>query len=292
MDFYTVKITQPGWEGFSGEYVGYHFKDGVSTTPMPRNQADRVAACVACEIIDAGGDNLGQGGVAARIASGRSVEATVGTALDHMTPEQHAAELLKAYTETGVAPTRDFYTADQLESVASLEGIEGLRKLAEPWKVKDRSIPRLVARIVKAQNDFLNAKKDLEERMRAARAAALDDAQAKQHAEEQALLAKARVLQDDQTPNAVDANGKAIYSPARANGMTIAPAADPSLETIKARVRELTTPKTDGSIEITGDQIAAGEITASKIVAHTDVKKSFSAAEEAEITDDAPEDEG
>lgn len=210
MQSFHVKITQPGWETFNGDYAGYEFKDGVSTHALPRNICDRIAALVATEILD-GDDNLGQGGIAARIATRRSVEATVGTALSRQTDEDKAAELLQVHQELGKAPTREFYTEEQLDGIADAGGIDELRKLAAPWNVKHRSIPGLINLIIKAQNNFIQAKEQREVDERNARAAALSDAMAARLAEEVEMMKKARVLTTDETPNAVGPDGKPIH---------------------------------------------------------------------------------
>jgi hypothetical protein len=208
---YLVKITQPGWEQFSGDFVGYQFAEGISTHPLPRNICDRIAALVGAEIIDADGENLGQGGAAARIATRLSIEATVGTAMERQTAEAKAGELLQVHQDAGKAPTREFFTEEQLKAVADLEGLDGLRKLALPWNVKHRSIPGLIQLIVKAQNTFIQVKEQRENDERTARAAALDAALAARMAEEAEMLKAARVLTADETPNAVDADGKPIH---------------------------------------------------------------------------------
>jgi hypothetical protein len=211
LDFFRVTITQSGWESFSGDYVGYPFLNGVSMVPIPRNIADRICALVTATISNADGDELGQGGAAARIASRRSVEATVGTLMERQTEEAKAAEMLTVCQEAGKAPTREFFTEEQLTAVADLEGIDGLRKLAAPWNVKHRSIPGLISLVVKAQNNFIQAKAQRENDERASRAAALDAAMAARMAEEAEMLSKARVLVSDETPNAVGANGEPIH---------------------------------------------------------------------------------
>lgn len=212
MQSYIVKITQPGWENFSGDMGGFQFKDGVSTHPLPRVVCDRIAANVSAEIIDADGENLGQGGAAARIATRGSLDATVGTLLERQSQEAKAAELLQVHQDAGKAPVSEFYTEAQLEGIAEAGGIEELRKLAAPWNVKHRSIPGLINLILKAQNTFIQTKQQRAEDERAARAAALDDAMAIRMREEAEMLKKARVLAADQTPNAVGPDGKPVLA--------------------------------------------------------------------------------
>lgn len=209
MQSFHIKITQPGWETFNGDYAGYEFVNGVSAHALPRNICDRIAANVATEILD-GEENLGQGGVAARIASRRSIEATVGTLLERQTEEAKAGELLLVHQDAGKPPTLEFFTESQLEGLAEAGGIEELRKLAAPWNVKHRSIPGLIALIIKAQNNFIQAKKQRDDDERFNRAAALDAAMAARLAEEAEFMKGARVLAD-QTPNAVGPDGKSIH---------------------------------------------------------------------------------
>jgi hypothetical protein len=211
LQLYIVKITQPGWETFNGDYAGYAFENGVSTHPLPRNICDRIAANLGAEIIDDAGDNLGQGGAAARIATRRSLEATVGTLMERQTAEAKAGELLQGHQDAGKAPTREFFTEAQLEGIAEAGGMDELRKLAAPWNVKHRSIPGLITLILKAQNNFIQVKAQREDDERINRAAALDAAMAARLAEEAEMLAKSRVLTPDETPNAVGADGQPIH---------------------------------------------------------------------------------
>ncbi|MCK1543417.1 hypothetical protein IVB12_15985 [Bradyrhizobium sp. 179] len=211
MQSYIVKITQPGWDNFSGDMGGYQFENGVSTHPLPRAICDRIAANVSAELIDDTGDNLGQGGAAARIASRRSIESTVGTLLQRQTEEDKAAELLTVHQDAGKPPTHEFFTEEQLTGIAEAGGIDELRKLAAPWNVKHRSIPGLINLILKAQNNFIQVKEQRENDERLARAKALDETLAARMLEEAEQLKKARVLTPDQTPNAVGPDGKPVH---------------------------------------------------------------------------------
>jgi hypothetical protein len=89
--------------------------------------------------------------------------------------------------------------------------MDELRKLAAPWNVKHRSIPGLITLILKAQNNFIQAKAQREDDERINRAAALDAAMAARLAEEAEMLAKSRVLTPDETPNAVGPDGNSIH---------------------------------------------------------------------------------
>lgn len=207
---FKVKITQPGWEAFHGDFAGYLFQDGVSVDPLPRNICDRISALVTTELLDLNDEELGQGGAAARIIARRELEGLVLPALAVQTDEEKDAETKAAFDEAG-AGSREFYNKDQLEAIASTEGIAGIRKVAKPWNVKDRSIPALIKAILKAQADYeavLEAKKEEERR---ARAAAGDAAMAEQLRLEQEAFAASRVLSQDTTPNAVGENGEPIH---------------------------------------------------------------------------------
>jgi hypothetical protein len=211
LQLYSVKITAAGWETFSGDFCGWEFKDAVSVSPVPRNIVDRMSACLSCEISDLDGNELGQGGAAARLAGAKEVSAEVTAPLAFATEAEVAAEHAKALHDAGIQVGEKIYTEKELEAIASADGIEGIRLIAKPYGVKDRSIAKLIVEIIKAQNKHLARKAELIDEQKLARAKAGDAAMKAMLDHEAKITAAARVLADDKTPNAIDANGKAIY---------------------------------------------------------------------------------
>lgn len=209
---FYVKIKTPGWETFSGDHCGIQFHNGVTVDAVTRRIADRMAALQVVEIINLDGVSQGQGGEASRMVERYSLQTFVREPMPRMTDEEAAAEQKKAFDDAGKPAAKTFYTKDQLTIIAEKEGIAGLRVIAGPWNVKDRSIPKLIELIVKAQNHFVKMKQERIEEVRRTKAAAGDAAIQAQLDEEARLLAGARVLTStDETPNAVDEAGNPIY---------------------------------------------------------------------------------
>ncbi len=247
MFFITIK--NPGWQAFSGDFCGYQFKDGTSIDPLPRNICDRISGLVVTELTDADGETQGQGGAAARIASRRGLATEVVAPMARMTDDDKDAEQKQAFLDAGDSVKRVFYTQEQLENVATLEGIAGLRLIAKPWSVKDRSIPKLIHLIVKAQNHFAKIQEERLQEERTARAAAGDAAMAEQLRLEEEAMKSARVLVRDETPNAVGPNGEPTYVAPPANKFVPAPNVDES-----AKVEVIA-----AIVEAAGENAAANE---------------------------------
>lgn len=150
-----MRITEPGWESYTG-YIGMiEFKDARSVEPVPRVLADRVAGLVSMVEVSEDGTE-GQSGFAARLVGGATLRIEPQPDLERQTESERQAEqeeLLKKRTERPVS-TR-IYTEAELMSAASTGGIQALRVIAKPWDVRDRSIPGLIDLILKAQEDHL-----------------------------------------------------------------------------------------------------------------------------------------
>jgi hypothetical protein len=145
-----IKITEKGWENYTGLFGMASFENGVSVDPLPESMADRISANVSTvEIDDDGAEEL-QAGAAARLVGGATLAAPVVPALPNPTTEEVALEQKQIAEEAGRAPAK-FYDVEELQQIADEKGIKGLRLVAEPWGVRDRSIPALIKEILKAQ---------------------------------------------------------------------------------------------------------------------------------------------
>lgn len=145
-----LKIVEPGWETYTGYLGMVEFRDAVSVAPVPQIVADRITSLVRVVEVDEEGAEL-QAGAAARIVGGATLAAEVVPALETSTEEELAAER-KAAAKRDVEPDHASYkTLEDLEAIAAKEGINGLREVAKPWGVRERSIPNLIDAILKAQ---------------------------------------------------------------------------------------------------------------------------------------------
>lgn len=148
---YRLKITSKGWENYNGYLGPIEFVDGISTIPVPRIISDRIAAAVSTVTVDDDGKELEVAGTAYRLIGGATLGATPSE-LGLATEDDLLAEAARIAAEAPPPPSDvKVYTLEQLEELAGLHGINALREIAKPWRVRDRSIPGLIAEILKAQ---------------------------------------------------------------------------------------------------------------------------------------------
>lgn len=146
-----LRLTQKGYENYSGPIGEYEFVNGVSVELIPLVARDRLSAAFQMAEIDDGG-NEEPSGAAHRLISERNLTIEPTVSLKRQTTEEKEAELQQIITgTTSVIP---LYTQEAIEKVASERGISGLRVLASAFGVKSKSIPDLIVLILNAQNDY------------------------------------------------------------------------------------------------------------------------------------------
>ena len=206
-----LRITQAGWEGYTGLFGIHEFKDGVSVETLSRNQKDHLSGLVHCVEVDEDGKaSKTQAGAAQRLIGGSTIRAEAASPLKLASVEEIAAEIAADRLRKGQAPVKTFYTVEELQAIASKLGINGLRDVAKPWGVKDRQIDRLINSIVKAQDVYRRRLKELELERKAGKDAAAAEALAKQREKEAQIDAEARKLYDT-PPTAIGPNGENIF---------------------------------------------------------------------------------
>lgn len=149
-----IKIVEAGWENYTAELAGIQFVDGVSVGPVPRHQADRVGGMIKVIEIDADGEGEPVGS-ASRLVGGVTIAAPVVDGLRQPTPEEVEAERHEMALQAKNKPASTFYSREALEEIADLRGLKGLRQVAGPWNVRDRSIPSLINEILSAQEKYM-----------------------------------------------------------------------------------------------------------------------------------------
>lgn len=174
-----IKLTQSGWETYTGQMGILQFVDGLSVTDVPFRDAARMSAVMVCEFEDGSSCSPSQ-----RLLDTAGVEAPVGRPVEVTDPglvvdlpvadsgvekpevdEDEAARLeaarLKAEAEgkeavsegedTGGEPVDpSLYTLDELSAIADSKGIAGLREIAGPMGIKSNSITGLIDELMKA----------------------------------------------------------------------------------------------------------------------------------------------
>jgi hypothetical protein len=192
-----IRLTQKGWEGYTGDFGGQQFVDGVSVEQLPRNIVDRLSANVNCVTIDAEGEET-PAGIARRIIGGQTIPVTSLEPLKRQSAKEKDDELKNDRMTTKAKSQVQFYTANELEALAARSGIHGLREVAKPWGCKDRSINKLIKAILEAQETYKLRQAELEAERAKARKDAEDQSLAKQAQAAAELDAAAKLTKEGQ----------------------------------------------------------------------------------------------
>lgn len=133
-----LKITQGGWEGFTGNYGGVEFVNGVSVEDINTALAQRLSAIIGC--VDAATDK--NPSVTQALIDAQNTPMDAGMAPLNTTNVDET----KAVQETDVE--YEAWTREGLEKLASEKGIAGLREIATPAGITGKKITDLIAGIL------------------------------------------------------------------------------------------------------------------------------------------------
>jgi hypothetical protein len=147
-----VKITQAGFEGYTGHIGIIDFADGVSVEPLPAIIVNRISAALEIAFVNEDGSTE-QAGVAYQLVGGATLPAEVVEPLKTATQEQLDADR-KARDGASQEVALTDYTEASLQAIADKEGIKGLRPIGEDLDVRERSIPGLIDLILKKQAEI------------------------------------------------------------------------------------------------------------------------------------------
>jgi hypothetical protein len=165
-----VRIVAPGWENFTGILgQGAKFENGEAD--LTWRQVARIGASI--HIVDADtGEQVGPAAIAAaakfesapvvpemvtKTEQDAKIEADATAEREKLAKAEEErkvkeAEALEAAKAKAAAEAKEtVWTRQELEAVGANDGVEGLRKLADPLGVKGRSITDLVDAILQAQ---------------------------------------------------------------------------------------------------------------------------------------------
>lgn len=157
-----IKITQDGWQGYTGILGTLEFVNGVSTTVPSRVQAAQFGVVMKFAEVDDEGKELGQMSANVELVRTKNVAAEV------LVPMKRASEMPKPEPKPEAAKAPEVtapnpmpfeapadpakvYTADELAAIADKDGIKGLRKIGTPLGAKNTSISALIEEILQAQ---------------------------------------------------------------------------------------------------------------------------------------------
>jgi len=128
-----IKIIEPGWAGFTGDFGMVEFADGVSVDDVSKVQAAALAGLIAIETLEGANPSASQILLDAHHTSGKVEPART------FVPDTPAVVEAKVWT------------AEELATLADKGGIKAIREVAEPMGLKDNSINDLMAKILAAQ---------------------------------------------------------------------------------------------------------------------------------------------
>lgn len=136
-----LKITQAGWETYTGNLAGVEFVNGVATEDASPFICQHVAACIQVEDIETGKNPS---------ASQMLVDAK-NTEMDASMQAPDITQVDAGASIAAVGVNSVVWTKKELEAVAAEKGIQGLRDIAEDHpSVKANSINKLLENILKA----------------------------------------------------------------------------------------------------------------------------------------------
>jgi hypothetical protein len=137
-----LRLTQAGFENYTGQMGVVWFEDGLSTTDVSPIDAVRISAAIGADWEDGSPANVGD-----MYLNSMDVPAYVGMA--DGTPVEPVSAPAGDQQPTQTDGT--IYTEDDLAKIADEKGIAGLRVIGDPMGAKGTSIVGLIAEILKKQ---------------------------------------------------------------------------------------------------------------------------------------------
>lgn len=145
-----LRMTENGFTSFTGEMGMIEWLNGESVEDVPQRIADRISGMIRVESIDTGK----QVGAQVRAETMLRVDALVDPGMKRATEKELEEERARDAINEGNVPVETFYSLDELQSMADLTGLRGLREVGDKWGVKGREIGDLIKKILTAQSEF------------------------------------------------------------------------------------------------------------------------------------------
>lgn len=163
-----IKLLQHGFDTLTGEIGGIEFKDGVSVENISRRDADRIGASMMVEDVDSGEQYNAASTIEKKLRADRHSDMVSRENENAVEPAEPAPESApgpevveepepEEVDEVGAELERveeaeaKVYTEAELAQIADEDGIAGLREIAAPLGVSDKSIRGLIPKILQAQ---------------------------------------------------------------------------------------------------------------------------------------------
>jgi hypothetical protein len=140
-----LKITQPGWEGFTGDFGGVQFDNAVSVVDVDPRTATRLANIVSVERIDGTNPSASQKLID---MNGQSTDAI------------ESVEVAQSTITQAMAPKH--ITREMLEKIADEKGIAGIREISDDLGVKSNSVGKLIDMVLDVTRPVARDEKPIE----------------------------------------------------------------------------------------------------------------------------------
>lgn len=143
-----IKIDETGYENYTGRLGIVDFVDGVSVNDVSLGELNRMSAVIRVVSLEDGK----QVGTLANFEQSDVVPFVTETPSEVAGDENTGGEGGEGGNDDKTGNEGgDVYTQEELETVADKDGIEGLREIADPLGVTDKSIKGLITKILEAQ---------------------------------------------------------------------------------------------------------------------------------------------
>ena len=162
-----VKLTQEGFENYTGQMGVHFFENGLSTADMTFRDSARMAAVMKCEYEDGTNCSPSQRILDTKLIEADSARDTYDEPAAKQSKKAVAADVLTKVDvdpNKGVSvekqdddqkkepqePAPELWTAEELGVIADKEGIVGLRAIADPLGIRSNSIAGVITALVNA----------------------------------------------------------------------------------------------------------------------------------------------
>jgi hypothetical protein len=129
-----LKVIEPGWAGFSGNFGGVDFVDGVSVRDVTELEALRLSNLIRIETEEGTNPSSSQ-----QVIDRQCI------------PMDKGMEIRGEKLPEGADPNSKIWTRTELQNIADAHGIKGLREISEPMGVKHTAISGLIDAIMAKQ---------------------------------------------------------------------------------------------------------------------------------------------
>ncbi len=145
-----IKITQPGWEGFTGDIGQTAFEGGISVEPVNRRHIAIIGASLSLVTVDEDGEETGVNpALQHQMLTNGSMSMQAPTLAE--LPRATDAEVKKEQPKAADPAAVTFHSKEDLEVIAEKKGIAGLREIMEPMGIKAGSINKAIQVILKEE---------------------------------------------------------------------------------------------------------------------------------------------